>query len=80
MLTAPEATTASLWQLPDWFYPRDGEIPLTYHSDPARWRRASGGMRLRAVTRGQEFILDTEQFPEAIDWVGSLWKSEGISR
>ncbi|MCT2558543.1 hypothetical protein N0B51_06070 [Tsuneonella sp. YG55] len=41
----------STWRRPDWLKP--GE--LSYHDDPARW--LSGG-RLRAASRGQEFVTD----------------------
>jgi len=75
MLTAPDATTPSQWELPQWFYPRDGKCPLTYHSDLARWQRTKNRTRLNAVARGQEFILDTEDFPEAIEWLKGLYKS-----
>ncbi len=79
VLTAPHATRPSLWQLPEWFYPRNGKVPLSYHLDAARWRRTSNGTELSAVARGQEFILNAEQFPEAIEWVGRLWTSEAVS-
>ena len=71
-LTAPGATTPSQWELPQWFYPRDGKWPLTYHSNLARWQRTKRGTRLNAVARGQEFILDTKDFPEAVKWLKEL--------
>lgn len=73
-LTGPNATTSSQWDLPQWFYPHDGKYPLTYHSDMTRWRRTENGTRLNAVARGQEFILDTADFPEAIEWLKGLLK------
>jgi hypothetical protein len=72
ILTAPDATSHCEWELPRWFYPRDGKYPLTYHSDLARWQRTDSGTRLNAVARGQEFILDAEEYPEAIRWVKTL--------
>lgn len=72
VLTAPAATTPSQWELPQWFYPSDGKCPLTYHSDAARWQRTKNGTRLNAVARGQEFILDTRDFPEAVGWLKGL--------
>jgi|SRR3990172_1294734 len=71
-LTAPAATAPSQWELPQWFYPRDGKCPLTYHSDLVRWQRTENGTRLNAVARGQEFILDTRDFPEAVEWLKGL--------
>ena len=72
VLTAPSAATPSQWDLPRWFYPHDGKYPLTYHSDIARWQRTENGARLNAIARGQEFILDTADFPEAIEWLKGL--------
>lgn len=72
VLTASAATTPSQWELPQWFHPRDGNCPLTYHSDMARWQRTESGTRLNSVARGQEFILDTRNFPEAIEWLKGL--------
>jgi hypothetical protein len=72
VLTASAATKPSQWGLPQWFYPRDNKYPLTYHSDMARWQRTENGARLNAVARGQEFILDTRDFPEAIEWLKGL--------
>jgi len=72
VLTAPDAATPSQWQLPHWFYPRDGKSPLTYHSDLTRWQRTEYCTKLSTVARGQEFILDTRDFPEAIEWLKAL--------
>ena len=71
-LTASTATKPSQWELPQWFYPCDNKHPLTYHSDMARWQRTENGTKLNAVARGQEFILDTIDFPEAIEWLKGL--------
>jgi len=71
-LTDPAATTPSQWQLPKWFYPHDGLCPLTYHSNLDRFQNTKTGTRLNAVARGQEFILDTREFPEAIEWLKML--------
>jgi hypothetical protein len=62
-LTAPSATSPSLWELPEWFFPRYGRAPLTYHADPCRWRRTEHLTELRTAARGQEFILDCAQYP-----------------
>lgn len=73
VLTAPAAKKVSQWELPQWFYPRDGKRPLSYHSDLARWRRTEKGITLNTVARGQEFILDTAEFSdEAIEWLKLL--------
>jgi hypothetical protein len=69
MLTAPDAATHTQWLLPQWFYPHDGKYPLTYHPDMTRWQMTETGTKLNTVARGQEFILNTEDFPEAIEWL-----------
>ncbi|MES3675620.1 hypothetical protein QC589_06670 [Halomonas elongata] len=71
-LTAANAARVSDWELPAWWYPGDGRAPLSYHGDPKRWRRSGGQTALRAVARGQEFVLDTEQYPEALPWAREL--------
>ena len=72
VLTAPTTTKTSQWLLPQWFYPRDGKCPLTYHKKLDRWQRTKNGTRLNSVAKGQEFILDTNDFPEAIEWLRGL--------
>lgn len=71
-LTAPNADNTSTWELPGWFHPGEGRTPLTYHSDPSRWGRAGPRSELRAVARGQEFVLDCGEYPEAVDWAFDL--------
>jgi hypothetical protein len=71
VLTAPGATRSE-WQLPAWFRPRGARAPLSYHHDPGRYGAEGEGVRLRSVARGQEFVLDTTHYPEAIAWARSL--------
>jgi len=71
-LTAVSGRLTCDWALPEWFYPARGRAPLTYHGDLDRWERSCGEARLRAVSRGQEFVLDCEKYPEAIGWVTEL--------
>lgn len=70
-LTAPGASAASDWSLPSWMVPR-GRPAMSYHADPTRWSQRDGHVNLRIVGRGQEFVLDAEQYPEAQDWLRSL--------
>jgi hypothetical protein len=72
MLTAKDAETVSTWGLPAWFFPGKDRKPLTYHSDPQRWQKHDDRTLLRSVARGQEFVLDCDEYPEAIDWVRGL--------
>jgi len=71
-LTAPNADTTSTWNLPGWFHPRRSQTPLTYHGDLSRWGMLGSRTELRAVARGQEFVLDCNEYPEAADWAYEL--------
>jgi hypothetical protein len=71
-LTAGNARRAGDWDLPGWMHPRDGQPALTYHGAPSRWTPVGQRVRLDAVGRGQEFVLDTGHYPEAVDWARTL--------
>jgi hypothetical protein len=73
-LTAP-SRSRSWWQLPNCFYPETGRVPLSYHANPSRWTRGSETTLLRVVDKGQEFVLDTAQYPEATAWAANLFKA-----
>jgi hypothetical protein len=50
-----------------------GKTPLTYHPSSAVWRRGEDGSTLlSAAGRGQEFVLDSDEYPQAIDWAAGL--------
>lgn len=70
-LTKPGASR-STWTLPSWFAPEHSRPPLGYHGDPARWTMNGEAAELRSAARGQEFVLDTASYPEAIPWLGDL--------
>ncbi len=67
VLTEPQKPRGS-WRLPRWFYPRDGAPQLSYHRDTFRWHCDKSYAYLRSVARGQEFVLDTADYPEASNW------------
>jgi hypothetical protein len=72
-LTALDAPSRSVWSVPDWLGPGPNRLAPTYHGDPSRWSRAQdGGALLRAVAKGQEFVFDTAERPEALAWARSL--------
>jgi hypothetical protein len=73
MLTETDSN-CSVWQLPRWFDPA-GRPALSYHSKPARWTDCDDSMRLQSVGRGQEFVLDVEQYPEARAWLRSIFRA-----
>jgi Nucleotide modification associated domain 3 len=67
-------SNCSVWRLPRWFGP-NGRAALSYHSRAARWTECENSMRLQSVGRGQEFVLDAEQYPEARGWVRSIFRA-----
>jgi Nucleotide modification associated domain 3 len=67
-------SNCSVWQLPQWFDPNDRPA-LSYHSKPARWTECDHSMRLQSVGRGQEFVLDVDEYPEARAWVRSIFRA-----
>jgi hypothetical protein len=64
----------STWRLPRWFDPK-GRPALTYHSKQARWTDCDNSMRLQSVGRGQEFVLDVDEYPEARAWLRSIFRA-----
>jgi hypothetical protein len=74
-LTDPEASGPSVWRLPHWFSPNGRASILSYHSSPSRWQPINDQVRLQAVGKGQEFVLNTEHYPESVSWVLSLLKA-----
>jgi hypothetical protein len=73
-LTAASAHTRGLWKLPGWFYPQGRPSALSYHGTPSRWQLEKDVVYLRTVGRGQEFVLDCDHYPEAIDWLVDLFQ------
>ena len=71
-LTAPDSERVSCWLLKKWFHPHERKSVLTYHKNPSRWGSDPRGTILSTVGRGQEFVLDCEHYPEAVDWLANL--------
>jgi len=67
ILTAP-GETRRRWRLPAWFHPEGHGSALSYHGKPSRWQRAGGQVLLTTAGRGQEFVLDADDYPEAREW------------
>lgn len=74
-LTARQAGSPSLWALPRAFYPGRGKVPLSFHADPGRWQRKRQAVLLQSVARGQEFVLDTSQYPGVLPWIAGIMAS-----
>ena len=64
-------TGRSRWHLPAWFNPQGRASTLSYHSGP-RWELNKEGVILNTVGRGQEFVLDGTDYPEAEPWARGL--------
>jgi len=73
-LTSPTSDRRGVWLLPHWFYPEGRDSCLSYHQDPQRWQLNDDGVRLRACNRGQEFVLDAEDYPEAYQWIERIFE------
>ena len=70
-LTVP-GCTRSWWRLPKWFFPGQERSPLSYHRNIDRWSCSGDCVILQSVAIGQEFVLDTDEYPEAIAWINNL--------
>lgn len=76
-LTAPDARTPSQWRVPAWLYPSEGKTPLSYHHKMDRWQQPISGKKhiaLQGVARGQEFVLNSQDYPQAKRWALGLIK------
>jgi len=71
-LTDQGQSKRSTWRLPQWFDPTGKDSVLSYHGRLDRWTFAPGHLMLRSVGRGQEFVLDCTDYPEAVDWLISI--------
>ncbi len=76
VLTEPGGLV-SQWRIPRWFYPDGDKTPLTYHPDTTRWQRDDDYAYLRSVGRGQEFVLDLQEYPDAMGWIAGLVRDFG---
>lgn len=61
-----EGGPLSLWHIPPWL---GRHRTLSYHGDAARWH---AGDRLKSVARGQEFVVDIKNLPEARRWAEDM--------
>jgi hypothetical protein len=70
-LTAPGSAGPSTWTLPAWFNPEGRRSALSYHSKAGAWERCVDGVKLQTVGRGQEFVLNADDYPESHSWAAS---------
>lgn len=79
LILTRDGGTRSEWRLPRDFHP-DGRTPLSYHSDPTRWTSLnSETVDLRLVSRGQEFVLNLDDYPGVQTWLNSRVFVDNIS-
>ncbi len=71
-LTALHSDRPGRWLLPEWFHPDGRDSVLTYHGNRVRWETSDGGAFLSSASRGQEFVLDCDDYPEAVGWLHEL--------
>jgi Nucleotide modification associated domain 3 len=64
-----------IWRLPHWMSPAHGRSALTYRPDLKRWETPSDHVLLKSAGRGQEFVLDCAEYPEAVAWLANLIQS-----
>jgi len=62
----------SQWKLPGWMNPFGRKSTLSFHGNPGRWKTEGDSVILNSVNRGQEFVLDCDDYPEALKWVADL--------
>jgi Nucleotide modification associated domain 3 len=70
VLTVPGGPR-SKWALPLFMYPEGRPSMLSYHSK-SRWSRESQKAIVHSVRRGQEFVLNVTDYPEASTWLLDL--------
>ena len=54
------------------FDPKGRSSVLSYHGDQVCWQQVNHPVMLTAVSRGQEFVLDCDDYPEAITWLAEF--------
>lgn len=73
-LTAPNSTR-TVWKLPGWIHPEGRGSSLSYHGNLDRWARDGDSTILRSCAKGQEFVLNTEHYPETVGWLNGLFEN-----
>ncbi len=74
-----EGGNRSIWSVPSWLEPRRGRAPLSYHDRADRWSRCGNRLYLRTVAKGQEFVLDCQDYAEAIPWARELIRAHAAT-
>ena len=78
LILTKEGHSRSIWSLPKCFDARNNpNHAMSYHRNLTRWEDDSDNQKviLKTVARGQEFVLDTQYFPEVKNWAINLIKN-----
>lgn len=77
-LTHPDSQNRSFWRLPSAFSPAAGLGKLSCHESPQRWTTAPepGGSILKAVSQGQEFVLEMSDARVLADWLRTIFSDK----
>ena len=75
-LSRDDAGLPSIWDIPAWLDLTAGGVGMTYHP-PKRWL---GNGRLSAAPRGQEFVADIGERPDALAGLLSLLQAGQTDR
>lgn len=70
-LTSP-GRSRSVWRVPAWMGPAEGQTHMSYHHDPGRWKQDDDAMTLRTVGKGQEFVVTTTATGALRQWLEDL--------
>lgn len=73
ILTDTRQSNRTLWKLPASFYPKQGLNPLTYNPATNWTIEDKDWVLLKSASKGQEFILDTKEYPDVNDWLKKLF-------
>ncbi|MEO1132541.1 MAG: hypothetical protein AAFX40_07530, partial [Cyanobacteria bacterium J06639_1] len=65
----------SIWQLPAWMHPRGRTSSLSYHHALDIWNNEGDRVILKSRSRGQEFVLNVDHYPEVQAWVAELFQA-----
>ncbi|MGE4127311.1 MAG: hypothetical protein AB7E80_03980 [Hyphomicrobiaceae bacterium] len=70
---APEGANVSpgKWHVPTWLNPKCGGSSMTYHGAAERWDAHT----VQVVSRGQEFVADVGNSPEAAAWLEEVLRN-----
>lgn len=71
-LTDPDYDKTSYWRLPDWMYTQDKPCSISYNAK-REWKLENGYARLKAYTRGQEYVYDCQGKRQVKEWLNKLF-------